>query len=338
MRSPHNQIQPKTCEDFALKAESLEKSFPLGRGLFGTREAESVQAVDGVNFAIGKGETMGLVGESGCGKTTTARLVLMLEYPTKGRILFCGRDISRFSKLERRDYRRSVQAVFQDPYSSLNPRLTIARTVSEPLIETVYGLAKSEVNDRVREALIAVGLGASLAVAYPHELSGGQRQRVALARALVTSPDCIVLDEPVSALDVSIRAQIINLLKDLQESSGIAYLLIAHDLSVVQFMSERIGVMYLGQVVETGKCEQVYRRPLHPYTQALLNDALLSRIGHGQPIVALRGEVPSPMNPPTGCRFHTRCPLAMPVCTEAPPHLDEVEAGHQVACHLYSTT
>jgi oligopeptide/dipeptide ABC transporter ATP-binding protein len=300
-----------------------------------SRTIGTVKAVDGIDFALRQGETLGIVGESGCGKTTTARLVLSLERATGGSLQFRGQEIASLTGPAWRDYRRAVQAVFQDPYSSLNPRLTIAKTVSEPLLETAGDVSKAAIAARVAEALSAVGLRPAMATLYPHELSGGQRQRVALARALTTNPDCILLDEPVSALDVSIRAQVMNLLRQLQDRLGVSYLLIAHDLAVVRYVSQHIGVMYLGKLVETAASAELYAHPLHPYTQVLLSNALPTHPDDVHTEMILPGEVPSPFNPPGGCRFHPRCPQAMPVCTEVEPSLREASPGHGVACHLY---
>ena len=318
-----------------LEAQGLTKYFPITRGLLFSRTIGTVKAVDGINFRLRQGETLGIVGESGCGKTTTARLVLSLERPTGGSLQFRGQEIASLTGQAWRDYRRAVQAVFQDPYSSLNPRLTIAKTVSEPLLETATDVSKATIATRVAEVLSAVGLRPAMAALYPHELSGGQRQRVALARALTTNPDCILLDEPVSALDVSIRAQVMNLLRQLQDRLGVSYLLIAHDLAVVKYVSHRIGVMYLGKLVETAASAELYAHPLHPYTQVLLSNALPAYPDDVHAEVILPGEVPSPFNPPGGCRFHPRCPQAMPVCAEVEPSLREASPGHRVACHLY---
>jgi len=296
----------------------------------------TVKLEDGVDFVLRRGETLGLVGESGCGKTTTARLVLSLERPTSGGIFFRGRDVHALSGPELGEYRRAVQAVFQDPYSSLNPRLSIRTTVGEPLVETRPRLSKAEVNERIAESLARVGLRPGIVDDYPHELSGGQRQRVAVARALTTNPECILLDEAVSALDVSIRAQVMNLLRDIQDRLGVSYLFIAHDLAVVRYVSTRIGVMYLGKLVETAASDELYAHPLHPYTQILLSNALPSHPDDARAEVILRGEVPSAFNPPAGCRFHPRCPHALPVCAEVEPSLRAEAAGHEVACHLYS--
>jgi oligopeptide/dipeptide ABC transporter ATP-binding protein len=298
------------------------------------KQVGAIKAVDGIDFTIGNGETFGLVGESGCGKTTTARLVLLLEELTSGTILFEGKDINQLSGTELKRYRGSVQAVFQDPHSSLSPRMRVGDIIAEPIVinET---LPKKAVQDRIAELLGVVGLRRDAAELYPHEFSGGQRQRIAIARALALNPSLIVLDEPVSALDVSIRAQIMNLLQEIQQDLGVTYLLIAHDLGVVKHMSNRIGVMYLGKLVELAESEELYFNPLHPYTQALLSAALPADPDDPQEEIILPGEVPSPLNPPSGCRLHPRCPHAKPACTEGEPPLKRVASGHEVACHLY---
>jgi len=323
------------ARDIVLEARQLTKHFPLARGTILSRRFGTVKAVDGVDFVLRRGETLGLVGESGCGKTTTARLVLSLERPTAGGVYFHGHDIHVLGRHARGSYRRAVQAVFQDPFSSLNPRLTIRTTVSEPLTQTEPDLTRAEVAERVAASLTRVGLRPRIADDYPHELSGGQRQRVAIARALSTNPECILLDEAVSALDVSIRAQVMNLLREIQDRSGVSYLFIAHDLAVVKYVSTRIGVMYLGKLVETAAADELYANPLHPYTQILLNNALPAHPDDARDEVILKGEVPSAFNPPSGCRFHPRCPQALPVCGEVEPTLRDQARGHQVACHLY---
>jgi oligopeptide transport system ATP-binding protein len=315
-----------------LEATGLAKHFPARRGLFGG-DRGTVRAVDGISFTIERGQTLGIVGESGCGKTTTAKLVLGLEVPTGGTMRFEGRDLQTLDKAGRRHYRKSVQAVFQDPYASLNPRMRISDIIAEPLV-TNETLSGAEVRDRVQELLDLVGLPGRSADLFPHEFSGGQRQRIAIARALALSPALIVLDEPVSALDVSIRAQILNLLRDLQARLGLSYLFIAHDLAAVAHMSHTIAVMYLGKIVETGEAKSLARAPKHPYTEALFSAALPSHPDERREEIILPGEVPSPINPPSGCRFHPRCPQAMARCAEVEPALRDVD-GRILACHLF---
>jgi oligopeptide/dipeptide ABC transporter ATP-binding protein len=315
-----------------LEAVGLSKHFAARRGLFGGDHG-TVRAVDGISFAIERGQTLGIVGESGCGKTTTAKLVLGLEVPTGGTMRFEGRDLQALDKAGRRHYRRSVQAVFQDPYASLNPRMRISDIIAEPLVTNERHPA-AEVRDRVLSLLDMVGLPARAADLFPHEFSGGQRQRIAIARALALSPALIVLDEPVSALDVSIRAQILNLLRDLQARLGLSYLFIAHDLAAVAHMSHTIAVMYLGKIVETGEARSLARAPKHPYTEALFSAALPSHPDERREEIILPGEVPSPLNPPSGCRFHPRCPHAMVRCADEVPMLRDV-GGRIVACHLF---
>jgi oligopeptide/dipeptide ABC transporter ATP-binding protein len=314
-----------------LEAVGVEKHFSARRGLFGG-ERGVVRAVDGLSFAIEPGQTLGIVGESGCGKTTTAKLVLGLEEPTGGMIRFEGRDLRTLDSAGRRHYRKSVQAVFQDPYASLNPRMRISAIIAEPLV-TNEPLPKDKVRERVLELLDMVGLPARAADLFPHEFSGGQRQRIAIARALALSPKLIVLDEPVSALDVSIRAQILNLLRDLQDRLGLSYLFIAHDLAAVAHMSHQIVVMYLGRIVEHGEAKPLSLEPRHPYTEALFSAALPSHPDERREEVVLSGEVPSPINPPSGCRFHPRCPRAIARCAEEVPALRQI-ADRTLACHL----
>jgi oligopeptide/dipeptide ABC transporter ATP-binding protein len=315
-----------------MEASGLSKHFAAHRGLFGGNRGV-VRAVDDISFRIESGKTLGVVGESGCGKTTTAKLVLGLESPTCGAMKFQGQDLNGLDKAGRREYRKSVQAVFQDPFASLNPRMRICDIISEPLT-TNETLAPDEVRRRVLELLDLVGLPQRSADLFPHEFSGGQRQRIAIARALSLSPKLVVLDEPVSALDVSIRAQILNLLSDLQDRLGVAYFFIAHDLAAVAHMSHTIAVMYLGRIVEFGDALQVATDPQHPYTQALFSASLPVHPDDRRQDIVLTGEVPSPLKPPPGCRFHPRCPMAMAKCSRTEPVLAQV-AGRQVACHLY---
>ena len=315
-----------------FEARNLTKHFPVRRG-FLAKPLGVVRAVDGVNFSIGTGKTLGVVGESGCGKTTTAKLVLRLENPTGGALLFDGQDISGLAGREVMQYRKAVQAVFQDPFASLNPRMRVDAIIAEPLI-THERLDSAEVDKRIARLIDLVGLPERSAKLFPHEFSGGQRQRIAIARSLAVSPRLVVLDEPVSALDVSIRAQILNLLRDLQAQLGLSYLFIAHDLAAVAHMSHTIAVMYLGQIVEIGDAATVATRPRHPYTQALFAAALPSHPSEQREEMVLTGEVPSPLNPPLACRFHPRCPHAMPRCSTEEPALRLAE-GRQVSCHLY---
>ena len=311
-----------------LEGIGLTKYFPAARG-FGL-----IRALDGVSVRVAEGETLGIVGESGSGKTTLARLFLLLERPTAGTLLFDGKPVDAFSPDDLRRFRRTVQAVFQDPFSSLNPRMRVEDIVAEPL-PPEPGLGRAAVRERVGEALQLVGLRRESGSLYPHEFSGGQRQRIAIARALVTFPKLIVLDEPVSALDVSIRAQILNLLKDLQERLGLAYVMISHDLAAARYLATRLAVMYAGQIVETGECDAVYTEPLHPYTQALLSAALPLHPAARRPRVILPGEVPNPMSPPPGCRFHPRCPRVMEQCRSRAPAFKEAKPDRLAACHLY---
>ena len=319
-------------EDVLLVAEGLVKEFPVRRGLFG-RVRGAVRAVDGVDLSIATGETLAVVGESGCGKSTLGRLVLRLIEPSAGRVRFDGRELLTLDAPALRARRRDMQIIFQDPYASLNPRMTVGQALAEPLM--LHGLHAGRERDRVAELLHTVGLAPGHAQRYPHEFSGGQRQRIGIARALAVEPKLIVCDEAVSALDVSVQAQVVNLLQDLQQRFGIAYLFIAHDLAVVKHIAARIAVMYLGRIVEIGTKETVFASPRHPYTQALLSAIPLPEPGAVRERVVLGGDVPSPMSPPSGCHFHTRCPHVRELCSQRVPVLEEEQGGRAVACHFW---
>ena len=322
--------------DVLLDVEDLYMHFPLTQGILFQRKVGAVQAVDGVSFQVTKGETLGLVGESGCGKSTAGRAILQLYKPTGGSVTFQGKDLTKLDGGDMRKMRRHLQMIFQDPYASLNPRMTVGSIISEPM--QIHNLVpKKQRNERVQELLQTVGLNPYFANRYPHEFSGGQRQRIGVARALAANPAFIVADEPVSALDVSIQAQIINLLEELQEQFGLTYLFIAHDLSVVRHISDRVAVMYLGKFMELADRNSIYDDPLHPYTKALLSavpvpDPIIEK---KRERIILTGDVPSPINPPSGCHFHTRCPYAMDVCKKIEPRFVDQGGGHFVACHLY---
>jgi len=316
-----------------LVVKDLKKYFPVKKGLWFGERAD-VRAVDGVSFAIGRGETLGLVGESGCGKSTTARLVLRLLEPTAGEVHFGKTPVFKANRKEMHQLRRKMQIVFQDPYSSLDPRMSVKEIVGEGLV--IHRLARGkEKTDRVAELLEMVGLGREHMGRYPHEFSGGQRQRIGIARALAVGPELLIADEPVSALDVSIQAQVINLFEDLQRQLGLTYLFIAHDLRVVKHISDRVAVMYLGQIVELAESDELYRNPLHPYTQALLSAIPVTDPKTKRQRIILEGDPPSPIQVPAGCRFHPRCPKRFDPCDTETPVLREVSPGHWVSCHLY---
>lgn len=319
-----------------LKVEDLKKYFPIRTGLF-SRKTGDVKAVDGISFEVFEGETLGIVGESGCGKSTTGRVIMRLHEATDGRVTFDGVELNSLSNDEMRKVRREIQMVFQDPYASLNPRHSIGKILEEPLIVHGIGTA-AERKKKVIEFLEVVGLSAYHAKRYPHQFSGGQRQRIGIARALMTNPKLIIADEPVSALDVSIQAQVLNLMKRLQEDLKLTYIFIAHDLGVVRHISDRVGVMYLGKMVELSNSEELYENPLHPYTQALLSAVPVPDPSFERDQILLKGDIPSPADPPTGCTFHTRCPLAIELCKQQVPQFLEVKSGHYVACHLVNDT
>ncbi len=319
--------------EILLEVKNLKKHFPIKKGFFGNAKV-AVKAVDDISFYIRKGETFGLVGESGCGKSTTGRTLIRLYHPTAGEIIFDGVDIANLKESELMSYRKRIQMIFQDPYASLNTRMTVADIIGEPL--DIHGLAKGAARqEKIFSLLETVGLSKDHASRYPHEFSGGQRQRIGIARALAVDPDFIICDEPISALDVSIQAQVVNMLEDLQKERGLTYLFIAHDLSMVKYISDRIGVMYLGKMAEIATSDHLYAEPLHPYAQALLSAIPIPdpEIMRNSNRIIIEGDVPSPINPPSGCTFRTRCPYAKELCSEEIPELMEVKDDHWVACH-----
>ncbi|TAK56726.1 MAG: dipeptide ABC transporter ATP-binding protein [Dehalococcoidia bacterium] len=324
-----------TASDILLNVQGLRMYFPVTAGLIFQRKIADVKAVDGIAFDVKKGETLGLVGESGCGKSTTGRAILQLYKPTEGSVSFGGTELTKLHAGDMRRMRRRMQMIFQDPYASLNPRMSVGSIIGEPL--QIHGLAKGgrARKERIQDLMRVVGLNPYYANRYPHEFSGGQRQRIGIARALAVEPDFIVADEPVSALDVSIQAQIINLMEDLQQQFGLTYLFIAHDLSVVRHISDRVGVMYLGKMMELADRNELYENPLHPYTKALLSAVPVPdpSVERTRERIILTGDVPSPLRPPSGCVFHTRCPIAVEECRQAIPEWRDVGGGHMVACH-----
>ncbi|MEA1975886.1 MAG: dipeptide ABC transporter ATP-binding protein [Bacillota bacterium] len=323
-------------KEVLLEVKGLKKYFPIKHGFLG-KKTKYVKAVDGIDFKVYKGETLGLVGESGCGKSTTGRTIIRLYDVTEGEVIMNGTDISELSQKELMSYRKKMQMIFQDPYASLNTRMTVSDIIGEPL--DIHGIATGDARkDRINELLKTVGLTTDHASRYPHEFSGGQRQRIGIARSLAVDPEFIICDEPISALDVSIQAQVVNMLDDLQQNLGLTYLFIAHDLSMVKYISDRIAVMYLGKIVEIGEADRLYNNPEHPYTQALLSAVPIPDpdLTHelAKDRVMLEGDVPSPLNPPSGCRFRTRCRYAKPICSEEVPELQDIGDGHKVACHF----
>lgn len=340
MTSPNEILEKNSQENSSetlLELQDVKKHFPIKSGLL-QKTVGHIKAVDGINLKVNKGETLGIVGESGCGKSTVGRTIIRLYEPTDGKIIFNGRDISHLSESElRKDVRKNIQMIFQDPFASLNPRKTLRSIIREPL-DTHHLYKSKERDEKVEILLEKVGLNASFINRYPHEFSGGQRQRIGISRALALNPELIVADEAVSALDVSIQAQIINLMEDLQEEFGLTYIFISHDLSVVRHISDRVGVMYLGKMMELASKKEIYAEPLHPYTQALLSAVPVPRKKGAmkRERIILKGELPSPANPPKGCVFHTRCPAAFDLCKQVNPDFKEVKNNHFVACHLYT--
>lgn len=331
-------IKQNTQSDTILELENVKKYFPIKAGVI-QRTVGHVRAVDGITLRVKRGETLGIVGESGCGKSTLGRSIIRLYEPTEGKITFKGKNITHMKERDlRKQVRKEMQMIFQDPFASLNPRKSLGKMLREPLKEHQIYKQEKERRERVEELLEIVGLDPSYAARYPHEFSGGQRQRIGIARALALNPDLIIADEAVSALDVSIQAQIINLMEDLQEQFGLTYLFISHDLSVVRHISDRVAVMYLGRLMEVADKESLYEEPLHPYTRALLSAVPIPRKKgeRKRERIVLQGDLPSPANPPKGCVFHTRCPQAMDICGQVTPELKQEKTGHYVACHLYS--
>jgi oligopeptide transport system ATP-binding protein len=319
-------------DDNVLEVRNLKKHFHVGGGFLARNSAMNIRAVDDVSFTVRRGETFGLVGESGCGKTTLGQTIIRLYNPTEGSVIFNGTDISRLTANDLRKHRRKMQMIFQDPSASLDPRMTVGSIISEPL--NIYGIGnREERQERVRELLRVVGLNSYFTNRYPHEFSGGQRQRIGIARSLALNPDLVICDEPVSALDVSIQAQVLNLLRQLQSEFNLTYLFIAHNLAVVAHISDRVGVMYLGKLVEIGEAKTITELPKHPYTQALISAIPVADPNRHRDRIILEGDVPSPANPPSGCRFHPRCPVARADCSETEPLLRELAPGHWVACH-----
>lgn len=318
-----------------LEVNHLKKYFDIRGGVLGKKVGE-VKAVDDISFTVNPGEILGIVGESGCGKSTTGKSILRLIEPTDGEVKFEGQDVTKLNAESMRKLRRDMQIIFQDPYASLNPRHTVEKIISEPLL--VHGMSKLERKARVKELLEVVGLSSYHASRYPHQFSGGQRQRIGIARALANNPKLIICDEPVSALDVSVQSQILNLMENLRDQFNLTYVFIAHDLSVVKHISDRVGVMYLGRLVELTEKDKLYDEPKHPYTKALLSAVPVPDPDVEKERIILQGDVPSPSNPPSGCAFHTRCPVAMEICKQVRPEFEPVEVNHFVACHLYNET